>query len=83
MDLQRHRTHRLRRGTIEDDASFAGQAALRLGDATAAYRRMLAVELVCTVRALRMRGVTPAGELGAALGHIAGPRYPHPTDRCT
>ena len=56
---------------IEDDASFAGQAALRLGDATAAYRRMLAVELVCTVRALRMRGVTPAGELGTALARCA------------
>jgi histidine ammonia-lyase len=52
---------------IEDDASFAGQAALRLGEATVAYRRMLAVELVCTVRALRMRGVTPKGELGAAF----------------
>lgn len=52
---------------IEDDASFAGQAALRLGDATAAYRRMLAVELVCTVRALRMRGVAPVGELGEAF----------------
>jgi histidine ammonia-lyase len=52
---------------IEDDASFAGQAAVRLGDATAAYRRMLAVELVCTVRALRMRGVVPVGELGEAF----------------
>lgn len=52
---------------IEDDASFAGQAALRLGDATRAYRRMLAVELVCAVRALRMRKVVPVGELGEAL----------------
>jgi histidine ammonia-lyase len=52
---------------IEDDASFAGQAALRLGEATAAYRRMLAVELLCTTRALRMRGVTPRGELGEAF----------------
>jgi histidine ammonia-lyase len=52
---------------IEDDASFAGQAAVRLGEATAAYRRMLAVELVCAVRALRMRGVVPTGELGEAL----------------
>ena len=52
---------------IEDDASFAGMAAVRLGEATAAYRRMLAVELVCTVRALRMRGVSPVGELAAAL----------------
>jgi histidine ammonia-lyase len=57
---------------IEDDASFAGQAALRLGEATVAYRRMLAVELVCTVRALRMRGVTPVGELGEALARCAG-----------
>lgn len=56
---------------IEDDASFAGQATLRLGEATTAYRRMLAVELVCAVRALRMRGVVPVGELGAAF------------DRCT
>ena len=30
---------------IEDDASFAGLAAVRLAPATAAYRRMLAVEL--------------------------------------
>jgi histidine ammonia-lyase len=57
---------------IEDDASFAGQAAVRLGDATAAYRRMLAVELVCTVRALRMRGVSPRGELGDAFARCAG-----------
>jgi len=56
---------------IEDDASFAGQAAVRLGEATAAYRRMLAVELVCTVRALRMRGVTPRGELGEAFARCA------------
>lgn len=56
---------------IEDDASFAGQAAVRLGEATAAYRRMLAVELVCTVRALRMRGVEPVGELGEAFARCA------------
>lgn len=52
---------------IEDDASFAGHAALRLGLATTAYRRMLAVELVCAVRALRMQGVRPVGELGEAF----------------
>ncbi|WP_270888842.1 aromatic amino acid ammonia-lyase [Pedococcus sp. 5OH_020] len=56
---------------IEDDASFAGQATVRLGDATTAYRRMLAVELVCAVRALRMRGVSPVGELGEALRRCA------------
>lgn len=59
---------------IEDDASFAGQAALRLGEATAAYRRMLAVELVCAVRALRMRGVVPVGELGDAFARCAALR---------
>ena len=56
---------------IEDDASFAGQATLRLGEATAAYRRMLAVELVCAVRALRLRGVAPVGELGEAFATCA------------
>lgn len=56
---------------VEDDASFAGQATTRLGEATTAYRRMLAVELVCAVRALRMRGVVPAGELGVAFARCA------------
>ncbi len=56
---------------IEDDASFAGQAAVRLGEAAAAYRRILAVELVCAVRALRMRGVRPVGELADALARCA------------
>lgn len=56
---------------IEDDASFAGHAVVRLGQANAAYRRMLAVELVCAVRALRMREVTPVGELGDALAQCA------------
>jgi histidine ammonia-lyase len=56
---------------IEDDASFAGQATLRLGEATTAYRRMLAVELVCAVRALRMRGVVPIGGLGEAFARCA------------
>lgn len=57
---------------IEDDASFAGQAAVRLGLAVTAYRRMLAVELVCAVRALRMRGARPEGELGVAYERCAG-----------
>ena len=70
---------------IEDDASFAGMAAVRLGEATAAYRRMLAVELVCAVRALRMRGVSPVGELGAAFAKCSlpprGVRGPGPVAR--
>ncbi|GAB3440182.1 aromatic amino acid ammonia-lyase [Phycicoccus ginsengisoli] len=52
---------------IEDDASFAAAAAERLTRAAEAYRRLLAVELVCAVRALRQSGVTPVGRLGAAL----------------
>jgi histidine ammonia-lyase len=56
---------------IEDDASFAGMAAVRLGEAATAYRRLLAVELVCAVRALRMRGVRPVGEPAAAFARCA------------
>ena len=52
---------------IEDDASFAGEAAARLGDAVAAYRRLLAVELLCAVRTLRMRGVRLDGPLGEVV----------------
>jgi histidine ammonia-lyase len=52
---------------IEDDASFAGEAVARLGRATAAYRRLLAVELVGAVRALRLRGIRPVDELGEAV----------------
>jgi histidine ammonia-lyase len=54
-------------GGIEDDASFAGHGAGRLGEATAAYRRMLAVELVTAVRAIRMRGMELRGPLRVAL----------------
>lgn len=57
---------------IEDDASFAGLAAVRLGSATRAYRRMLAVELVCAVRALRVRQVVPVGALGEAYARCTG-----------
>jgi len=52
---------------VEDDASFAGLAAARLEPAAAAYRQLLAVELVCAVRALRMRGRGPSGRLGAVM----------------
>ena len=52
---------------IEDDASFAGLAAVRVAPAIEAYRRMLGVELVCAVRALRLRGTTPTGRLGEVL----------------
>jgi histidine ammonia-lyase len=48
---------------IEDDASFAGLAAARLDSAARAHRRLVATELVCAVRALRMRGTAPGGAL--------------------
>ncbi|HEY0452616.1 aromatic amino acid ammonia-lyase, partial [Actinophytocola sp.] len=40
---------------VEDHASFATQAARQAGEAAAAYRQVLACELVAAVRALRMR----------------------------
>ena len=40
---------------VEDHASFATQAARQAGEAAAAYRHVLACELVAAVRALRMR----------------------------
>jgi histidine ammonia-lyase len=40
---------------VEDHASFATQAARAAGSAAAAYRQVLACELVAAVRALRMR----------------------------
>jgi histidine ammonia-lyase len=55
---------------VEDDATFAGQAVVRLGDAVAAYRRMLAAELFCAVRALRLADRVPAGRLGDAFDAV-------------
>jgi histidine ammonia-lyase len=57
---------------IEDDASFAGEAATRLGDAVTAYRRLLAVELLCAVRTLRMRGVRLQGTLREVVDEAEG-----------
>jgi histidine ammonia-lyase len=53
---------------IEDDASFAGLAAVRVAPALEAYRRMLGVELLCALRALRLRGTTVTGRLGEVVG---------------
>lgn len=52
---------------VEDDASFANLAAAHLPAAADAYRRMLAVELVCAVRTLRMRDVSMDGPLAAVM----------------
>jgi histidine ammonia-lyase len=54
---------------VEEHAGFSTQSARATTDVTAAYRLVLACELVAAVRALRMRGVAPAGErLAAAFG---------------
>src|SRR6185437_1063958 len=47
---------------VEEHAGFSTQSARATTDVTAAYRLVLACELVGAVRALRMRGVRPAGE---------------------
>ncbi|MCW2528391.1 MAG: aromatic amino acid lyase [Pseudonocardiales bacterium] len=45
---------------VEDDASFASLAARQALDAVAAYRTIVACELVAAVRCLRMRSLFPA-----------------------
>jgi histidine ammonia-lyase len=57
---------------VEDDASFASVAASRFPPAVASYRRLLAVELVCAVRALRLRGTPLHGLLNEAFDACAG-----------
>ena len=57
---------------VEDDASFASVAASRFSPAVASYRRLLAVELVCAVRAIRLRGTQLHGPLGEAFETCAG-----------
>ena len=57
---------------VEEHAGFATQSARATTDVVAAYRIVLACELVASVRALRLRGVTPAGpELAQALDRAA------------
>lgn len=55
---------------VEDSASFAPLAARQALDAVAAYRTVLACELLAAVRAVRMRGLRPAG-LAIALDTCA------------
>jgi histidine ammonia-lyase len=58
---------------LEDHASFSTQAARSARAAAAAYRSVLACELVAAVRALRMAGTEPGGAaLGRAFRHVAG-----------
>jgi histidine ammonia-lyase len=50
---------------VEEHAGFSTQSARATTDVVAAYRLVLSCELVAAVRALRMRGMTPAGAGGA------------------
>ena len=58
---------------VEEDASFASLAAGQALDAVAHLRTLLACELVAAVRALRLGGTKPAGDmLNGALKLCAG-----------
>jgi histidine ammonia-lyase len=46
---------------VEEDASFASQAAWQALQAIPSYRTVLACELVAAIRALRLRGAEPGG----------------------
>jgi histidine ammonia-lyase len=57
---------------VEEHAGFSTQSARATTDVAAAYRLVLACELVAAIRALRMRGIRPAGErLAAAFDRSA------------
>ena len=57
---------------VEEDASFASLAARQATSAVGNLRIMLACELVAAVRALRLRGISPASEpLARALAACA------------
>jgi histidine ammonia-lyase len=58
---------------LEEQANFSTQAARSTTETVAAYRIIVGCELVAAVRALRMRGVTPAaGTVRAAYDLAAG-----------
>ncbi|MEV4233081.1 aromatic amino acid lyase, partial [Streptomyces bobili] len=61
---------------LEEAASFAGQAARQTLRATEAYRRVLACELVSSVRALRLHAVPPE----IAVFAVADEALPDGTD---
>ncbi len=58
---------------LEEHASFATQSAWSATAAAQGYQVVLACELVAAVRALRQRGVRPAGEGLAAAFALAAP----------
>ncbi|MGO9297000.1 MAG: aromatic amino acid ammonia-lyase [Streptosporangiaceae bacterium] len=68
----------LSRGT-EEHAGFSTQSARATSDVVGAYRVVLACELIAAVRALRLRGLTPAGPPLAAAFRLAGQVLPGDT----
>ncbi len=58
---------------IEDVAGMAPVAVARLRPAAEAYAELVATELVCAVRALRLHGKAPAGPLRARVAEPTGP----------
>jgi histidine ammonia-lyase len=61
---------------VEDHAGFSTQAARATTDVIAAYRLVLACELVAAVRALRMRDLRPVGPQLAAGYALAAAELP-------
>ena len=53
---------------VEEHAGFATQSARATSDAVAAYRAVLACELISATRALRLQARVPGGALGGAFG---------------
>lgn len=86
-DIRRHAapaalgTAVLSRG-LEEHAGFSTQSARATTDAVAAYRVVVACELVAAVRALTMRGEPPKGEiLRTAYERVAAAINPDTADR--
>jgi histidine ammonia-lyase len=63
---------------VEEHAGFATQSARSVTGTVAAYRVVLACELVAAVRALRLRRARPAGSLGPAF-ELAAATLPQST----
>jgi histidine ammonia-lyase len=67
---------------VEEHAGFSTQSARATTDVISAYRVVLACELIAAVRALRLRGLRPAGAvLGAAFELAAAALSADTTDR--
>jgi histidine ammonia-lyase len=66
---------------VEEHAGFSTQSARATTEAVAAYRIVLACELVAAVRALRMQERAPSGRLGEVFARAADVLDPHVEDR--